>query len=345
MKAGLITGQAEVAMVEVEDPAVVPGSVIVDITLCGICGTEVGSYRTGVLHSPSVCGHEWVGVVSARGSGVEALQEGDRVVIGVGDPCGRCADCRAGHAAHCKVVNLMARGKDPLAPAHGGFAARIRVAAERVVPADPRLTDVQAAMVEPAAVAFHGIRRSGIEPGDLVVVVGAGPIGLLAQQFARAAGAGRVMVIEPVASRRALARELGADDAVEPDAASEEILSASDGVGADVVIEASGVPMLLQSAIDLARAGGSVTLLSYLSRSSEISGAAFMAREKTMVGSNAYTRADFSRCMGMIADGRVRVDPLHSRTVLLDQLPAALADLAAGGVVDVKVLVDPREIR
>lgn len=343
MQAAIITGQGVVELVDVDDAPPGPGTITVDVTLCGICGTEVGSYRSGVLHSPSVCGHEWVGTVSAVGAGVEAALEGERVVIGVCAPCGRCPECSAGYSENCRVANLMARGKDPLAPEHGGFAPRITVAADRVVPADPRLTDVQAAMVEPSAVAFHGIRRSGIRPGDTVAVLGAGPIGLLAAQFARAAGAGHVTVIEPSERRRVLAVEVGADAAVAPEEAADHCLAVSRNVGIDVVIEASGVPALLQTAIDLSRAGGTVTLLSYLSRPSEINGARLMARETRLVGANAYTRADFARTMGLIADGRVRVEPLHTRTVGLDGLADVLAVLASGEGSDVKVLVDPRE--
>jgi (R,R)-butanediol dehydrogenase / meso-butanediol dehydrogenase / diacetyl reductase len=341
MRAALISGVGQVDLVEVDEAAPRPGTLTVDITLCGICGTEVGSYRSGVLHSPSVCGHEWVGVVSAVGAQVDPGLEGERVVIGVCAPCGSCPECRAGYAENCRVANRMARGKDPLAPGHGGFARRITVAADRVVAANPALSDVQAAVVEPAAVAFHGIRRSSIRPGDLVAVLGAGPIGLLAMQFARVAGAGHVVMVEPSDRRRRLAAELGADEAVAPDEAGDRTMALSGEVGVDVVVEASGVPALLQTAVDLTRAGGTVTLLSYLSRPSEVNGARIMARETHIVGANAYTRSDFRRTMDLIADGRVRVEPMHTRTVGLAGLPEALADLAAGIGDDVKVLVDP----
>lgn len=342
MKAALVTGPGRVEFVDVDTPPPGPGTVTVDISLCGICGTEVGSFRSGVLHSPSVCGHEWVGVVSAVGSGVDPGLEGERVVIAVCPPCGGCPECNAGYSENCRVSNLMARGKDPLAPAHGGFARQITVASTRVVPAHPHLSDEQAAVVEPAAVAFHGIRRSAIRPGDLVAVLGAGPIGLLAMQFARAAGAGQVVMVEPSERRRALAVELGADVAVAPDDAAGQLMASSRAVGADVVVEASGVPALLQTSIDLTRAGGTVALLSYLAQPSEVRGATIMARETRIVGANAYTRSDFRHTMDFIADGRVRIEPMHTSTVGLDGLPNALAQLASGSSEHVKVLVDPR---
>jgi (R,R)-butanediol dehydrogenase/meso-butanediol dehydrogenase/diacetyl reductase len=236
----------------------------------------------------------------------------------------------------------VARGRDPLAPPHGGFAGSITVQATRVMPAHPDLTDEVAAQVEPATVAFHGVRRSGITPGDTVVVQGAGPIGLLALQFARAAGAGDVLVIEPSPARRRLATELGAINAVAPDEAAECVQDHTQGIGADVVIECAGVPRLLQTAVDLARSGGVVQLLSFLAEPATINAARWLAKQVTVVASNAYTHDDFRRSMTFLADGRVQAQPLHSRTVRLTDLEATLRGQSAGPSDDIKVLVDPR---
>ena len=184
--------------------------------------------------------------------------------------------------------------------------------------------------MEPATVAFHGVRRSGITPGDTVVVQGAGPIGLLALQFARAAGAGDVLVVEPSPARRRLATELGAINALTPDEAAEYVLDHTQGVGADVVIECTGVPRLLQTAVDLARSGGLVQLLSFLSEPATINAARWLAKEVTVVASNAYTHDDFRRSMAFLADGRVQAQPLHSRTVRLTDLEATCAGCRPG---------------
>lgn len=318
------------------------GCVRVDISLCGICGTDVASWRTGHLHSPAVCGHEWVGVVAAVGRGVEGLPEGERVVVAVPPACGRCPECRAGLAEHCRTASAVARGRDALAPEHGGFAPSLTVAAGRVVPAHPALSDEEAAQVEPAAVALHGVRRSRIRPGDTVVVQGAGPIGLLVLQAARACGAGEVLVVEPTATRRRLALALGAAAAPAPEDAADAVRERTRGLGADVVYECAGVPALLQTAADLTRAGGVVALLGFLSRPAPIDGSRWLARELTLVASNAYTHDDFRRTMALMADGRIRVAPLHSRTVGLHDLAPTLRTLAGGASDDVKVLVDPR---
>ena len=197
--AALITGQEAVEYREFDEMPPSAGCVTIDIRLCGICGTDIASYRSGHLHSPAVCGHEWVGTISDIGPGVRNFDPGDRVVVAVPPACGRCPECRAGIAEYCRSVSAIARGRDELAPPHGGFARSITVAADRAIHAHPDLSDEEAAQVEPSTVAFHGVRRSRIGIGDTVVVQGAGPIGLLVMQFVRAAGAGQTIVVEPSA--------------------------------------------------------------------------------------------------------------------------------------------------
>jgi (R,R)-butanediol dehydrogenase / meso-butanediol dehydrogenase / diacetyl reductase len=340
--AGLITGRETLEFRSFPVAPPPPGCVTVEISLCGICGTDIASYKTGHLHSPAVCGHEWVGTVTEIGRGVHGVTEGDRVVVAVPPPCGRCPECVAGLGEYCRSVSSTARGRNALAPPHGAFARSLTVERGRVLRAHPDLTDEEAAQVEPATVAFHGVRRSRIAPGDTVVVQGAGPIGLLSMQFARAAGAGTLLVIEPTERRRDLALELGASVAVRPEQAADAVAEHTRDLGADVVLECSGVPALLQTAAGLARTGGVVGLISFLAQPATIDGARWLAKELSLVASNAFTHDDFRRSMAFLADGRVRVAPLHSRTVPLDDLEAALQSLSAGPSDDVKVLVDPR---
>jgi (R,R)-butanediol dehydrogenase/meso-butanediol dehydrogenase/diacetyl reductase len=340
--AGMITGKERVEFLTFARDSTPSGCVTVDITLCGICGTDIASFRTGHLHQPSVCGHEWVGTVGEIGDTVEGFAEGDRVVIAVPPPCGRCPECERGRTDHCRRVSAVARGRDPLAPPHGGFAPSITVQSGRLLPAHPSLSDEEAAQVEPASVALHGVRRSRITAGDTVVVQGAGPIGLFVMQFARAVGAGHVLVVEPSAARRQVGLDLGASMALVPDEAAEAVLDVTGGVGADVVLECSGVPSLLQTAADLTRAGGLVSLVSFLAQPASIEAGRWLGKELSMVASNAFTHDDIRRSMTFLADGRVKAAPLHSRTVPLDQLEPTLRDLSAGPSHDIKVLVDPR---
>jgi (R,R)-butanediol dehydrogenase/meso-butanediol dehydrogenase/diacetyl reductase len=342
MHAALISGKHTVELREFPDPEPDAAGAVVDIAYCGICGTDIHAYQSGAPYNPAICGHEWTGTVSAVGHDVRRLSEGDRVVVAVPPACGHCAACLAGQSARCLTSFLVALGRDPLAPRHGGFAPRIAVVADRLVKADPALSDEQLAQVEPATVAFHAVRRSGIRLGDVAVVQGAGPIGLMTMQWVKAAGAGELIVIEPNPQRQALALTLGATAAVAPDDADAVIKACSNGLGADIVYECVGRPQTIQRAVDLARRGGSMCLIGLADQDASINPGAWLIKEISVTSSLAYLHEEFELAMGMIADGRIRVEPMHSLTIGLDGLGTALADLASGTSIQTKVLVDPR---
>lgn len=346
VKAALVTGVRRIEFVDLPRAVVESGMVEVGIRLCGICGTDLSSYQTGSLHSPAVCGHEWVGDVTQVGSGVTEVVPGDRVVIAVRPPCGQCAECLAGLTERCAAVLAMARGRDALAPRHGGFASSIVVEATRVLRVPASLTDEEAALIEPTAVAVHGIRRAETAPGDIVVIQGGGPIGLLAMQCARVADAAHVCVIEPAAMRRRIAQELGADSVIDPtsDASGvhEHLSELTNGVGPDVVIECAGLPALLQGAVDLVRPGGTVLLLSYIGAQTTIHPATWLSKEVTVKGAVAYTHDDFHQAMNLVSEGSIDLTRLHTGTIPLVDIADGFTRLSADSSSHIKVLVDPR---
>jgi (R,R)-butanediol dehydrogenase/meso-butanediol dehydrogenase/diacetyl reductase len=348
IQAALITGRNEVSLRSFDDPTPAPQGVVVDIQLCGICGTDIHAYQSGEPYNPAICGHEWTGIVSAVGpeaakAGPEErrLAEGDRVVVAVPPSCGGCDACRAGQADRCQTAFLVAVGRDPLAPVHGGFAPRLAVGANRVVKVNPELSIAQAAQVEPATVAFHAVRRTQPRLGDLAVIQGAGPIGLTTMQWVVAGGAGEILVVEPNDARRALAVELGATITATPDEARAVVDDHSQGLGADVVYECVGRPETIQGAVDLARRGGVVSLIGLANGPASIDPSAWLVKEIDLQAALAYSHEDFELAMRMIAAGRVDLDAMHSRTIGLDELDTALGHLADGAGTDVKVLVDP----
>ncbi len=343
MRAALITGLHRLELLEVAEPKVTADGAVVDISYCGICGTDVHAYQSGAPYNPAICGHEWVGTVSEIGHEVRSLSEGDRVVVAVPPPCGDCAACRAGQALYCSAVFLSATGRDLKNPAHGGFAARIGVKASRLVRAHASLSDEDAAQVEPATVALHAVRASNLRLGDTAVVQGAGPIGLTTMQWVRAAGAGRVIVIEPNEQRRKMALELGATLAVGAgEEASNVVRECTGGLGADIVFECVGRAPAIQSAADLVRRGGSICMIGLSDTPATIVPGVWLVKEIRLTSALAYTHEEFDLAMGMIADGRVKLSPLHTQTVGLDGLGAALAELASGTPTQTKILVDPR---
>jgi (R,R)-butanediol dehydrogenase/meso-butanediol dehydrogenase/diacetyl reductase len=341
MLVGLVTGREQLALSEFPEPSATAGKAVVQIAYCGICGTDVHAYQSGQPYNPAICGHEWCGTVSAVGSGVD-VREGDRVSIGIAGVCGRCPTCRRGDPEHCEAAFAGMIGVGPLAAPHGGFASAIAIDAARLYQTEDGIDDLDAAMLEPATIALHAVRRTPIRLGDSVVVIGAGPIGLLVMQCARTAGAGATIVIEPQPRRRALAGVLGADLLIDPNAedAAEQITAFTGRVGADVVFECAGIPATIETAVGLARRGGAVSLVGVPAAASEINGAAWLVREVRLVTSLGYTREEFEISQALVKDGRLQLRPLHSDTVSLTELPEAFARLSTTSD-DVKILVKP----
>ena len=341
MYAALITGAGQVELREFPEPVPSEMGVVVDIAFCGVCGTDIHAFQSGQPYNPAICGHEWTGVVSAKGSGVHRVTEGDRVVVAVPHPCGHCVACRRGLGQKCQTSMSVAAGRDQLAPAHGGFAPRIAVGVDRVVKAIDALTDEQLAQVEPTTVAFHAVRASHISLGDTAVVQGAGPIGLTTLQWARAAGAGVTIVVEPNEHRRALAAAHGATVAVAPDEAADMVNELTKGLGADIVYECVGRPETIQIGIDLARRGGSLCLIGLADSDATITPSVWLRKEINMTSAVAYAHEEFEMAMGMMADGRVTVDGMHTSTASLSSLADVLADLGSGQSGQTKVLIKP----
>ena len=209
MQAALITGKELIEFVDFDDPSPEPEQIVVDITYCGICGTDIHSFQSDGAAWPSTCGHEWTGFVSKTGRSVDRLSEGDRVVIAVPPSCGNCSACHSGQMEKCQTVLMATVGRGPFATPHGGFAKQLAVHNGRAVKANADLSDIQAAQIEPAAICFHAVRANSPRLGEVAIIQGAGPIGLSTLQWARVAGAGTIIVVEPNESRRKLSLALG----------------------------------------------------------------------------------------------------------------------------------------
>ena len=338
MQAAIITGKEIIELLEFAEPAPGEGEAVVRINYCGVCGTDMHNYQSGILGNPAVCGHEWMGEVSAVGAGVTDIREGDRVIGGIAPACGDCASCRAGYASDCphQLGSLMGTP-------HGGFAPAIAADVRRLTPVPEGLDDLDAAMVEPLTVALHATRRTDIRLGDTVAVIGAGPIGLLTLQCARAAGAGRVLVVEPVPERAALAIELGADRVFNPreEDVAGELAEATGGLGPDVVFECAGISPTIQQAVDFVRRGGAVTLVGLSNEPATINPGAWISKEVTVVASVAYSHQEFAMAADLIASGRIQVRPLHTHTAQLSDIAGAFSLLNKDRR-QIKILVDPR---
>ncbi|MFC5751615.1 zinc-dependent alcohol dehydrogenase [Actinomadura rugatobispora] len=342
MRAAFISAAGAIRIEEVADPAPDRGGVVVDIVSCSICATDAHYFAAGGHDvPPSIFGHEWVGRVSEVGADVTDLDAGRLVAVTVGTSCGTCAPCRRNLGDLCASTLQQARGRDSAASPWGGFSDRIAVTASRVLPLPESMPAESRELVEPAAVAHRGVRRAGIRLDDLVVVQGGGAIGQFAAQWARLAGAGRVVVVEPSAPRRELAVALGADEAVRPDEAADRVSELSEGLGADVSIECTGIASLVYTGSEFLRRGGRLALLGFPLEPSTIPVREWLIRELEVVASMGYSRSDTATTVRFAADGRLRAAGMVTMRIGFDGLESTLAGMHARTIDEPRVVFDP----
>lgn len=263
MIAAVFRGPGRIEVDDVARPALRhERDAIVRVTRAGICGTDLHPYRGEIpgFRAGTVLGHEIVGVVEDVGPDVANVSPGDRVVVSDVIACGRCHWCLRGWHYHCRHVSLFGYDEvvGPYMP--GGQAEAVHVPFADVVlaPLPDNVTDEQALFVgDILTTGWTGAAEAGIEPGDVVAVVGCGPVGLCAARAAPVFGAAHVVAVDPVPRRRAAAGEAGAN-AAEPAFAADAVRDLTAGRGADVVLEAVGTDAALALAIDLVRPRGTI---------------------------------------------------------------------------------------
>ncbi len=341
MKAVAFAGPGKMELREVPDPTPAPGEVIVDVSHCGICGSDLHEFAS---HGPSmraagvfqpVMGHEFTGLVAAVGSGVKSHREGDAVVVHPGGTCGHCYYCESGQ------LNLCADQQGTGYRRAGGYAEFCAVRADQALPLPDKSWLEKAALTEPFGVAMRAINRGGLQKGETVFIAGAGPIGLLSTIAAKRKGAAIVIVSEPAESRRDLALKLGADHAVDPaKSASLQVREITKGLGVDVSVEAVGIVPTMDDCIASTRRGGRIVVAGAFEVPYQVMLLNLLVQEQSIIGTFGYVE-EFAEARDLICSGAVDVSPLISRTVSLDDLPATFEAITRDCDQYQKVLVRP----
>ena len=343
MKAGLFRAPNVIDYTDVPDPAPGPGDLIVKVHAATVCGTDIRIFRgrkTAGIRYPSVIGHEFAGEVVATNAGTR-FQVGQRVSVNPAISCGHCASCKRGDENICE--NLQAIGYE----LDGAFAEYIRVparaiAAENVHEIPDTLAFEEASLAEPLACVINGQEKVSVRPGDAVVVLGAGPIGLLHVKLARFSGARKVIVSEPNAARRAAALSVGADIVVDPNA--EDLLAAvrehTSGLGADVAIVAIGVPVLANTALKLVRRSGRVSLFAGFSANDTavLDVNLIHYSELYLTGAFGLGRRHFERALDLLASKRIDVAPFVTHRYPLAEIHRALEMSENGSAIKVAIM-------
>ena len=343
MKAGLLRAPNVLDLADVPDPVPQPGDLILKMRAATVCGTDIRIFRgrkTAGVRYPSVIGHEFAGEVVEAPPGA-AFRKGQRVCVDPAIPCGHCAYCKRGLENICE--NLTAIGYE----IDGAFAEYVRVPARALetgnVHAIPEnLAFEEAALAEPFACVINGQEKVSVGSGDSVVILGAGPIGLLHVKLARFSGARKVIVSEPSATRRAAAQEAGADVTVDPTA---EDLPAivrehTFGLGADVAIVAIGVPALANQARSLVRRRGRVSLFAGFSvgDSAPLDINLIHYSELILTGAFGLSRRNFEQALDLLAPKRVDVAPFVTHRLDLAFLGEALETAEKGSAIKVAIV-------
>ena len=350
MKALVYHGNRDLRLESVPDPEPSEGEVRLRIDYCGICATDVEEYVYGpkfIFHdepnaltgkkTPIVTGHEITGTIEKLGDGVSGLSIGDRAVIDSLLTCGKCSWCRSGRQYLCAQLAVVGFGLD------GGLAEYLVWPASHIIRLPDNVSSEEAALVEPASVALHAVRRGEIGPGQTVAVLGVGTVGMLAMQAAKSRGA-RVIAVDTRQMSLDLAAELGADSTVSPSSGDplSALLDLTDGVGPDVVIDAAGGKNTPELAIQWVRRGGRVVLVAIYTSEPQFDFNDIMSREVDVVGSLAYERLDVEEVVDLMARGAVKTRPLISDTIRLDEIFEKGFDRMMAPTKDVfRILVSP----
>jgi alcohol dehydrogenase len=343
MKAVASFGPEDLRLIDAPEPAITaPGDAVVRVTTTALCGADLFPYHGFVpgFLAGTILGHEYVGVVEAVGAGVAAVKPGDRVVSNSTISCGRCTACRAGRSSQCPDRALFGYS-GVYQQLHGGQAERVRVpGADRALKVIPdSVTDEQAVFVaDMLPTGYSGFRRAELASGDVAVVVGCGTVGLMAILFASRV-ARTVIAVDGIAERRALAERFGAT-AVAPDAAADAIAAATDGLGADGVIEAAGSPGALTAAIGFARGQGTISVIgAHFEPDFPLDMGLMFEKELTLRVTWGHGFDDRDRMLAMLAAGTI--DPTPAITHRFALADAAEAYRVFDGRQAIKVLLNP----
>ncbi len=355
MQAAVFHARGAITVDEVETPHTPgPGEVLVRPQFCGICGTDLHEYTDGPIvipvaphplngsHAPQILGHEFSAVVEEIGAGVTNVHRGDLCAVMPLIYCGECDQCRRGANHLCRTMACTG-----LSAAWGGLAHFAIVKASQLVVVPDGVSALQAALIEPAAVAAYGVDRGHLQPGETVLVTGVGPIGSLVTMYALARGARRVIVSESDPERLARAMALGDGlgevlgvNPLKDDlrAVVEEI---TNRVGIDLAIECAGKEAALQACLDVVRPGGRVVQTALHVRPASISAEILAVKDLTLSGTWCYPVYDFPRVVNIVAAGRWPVDRIVSSVIALnDVVQGGFESLIRPGSGEVKVLIE-----
>jgi len=349
MRAAVYRGDSVVSVDPIPVPEIGPGEILIRVESCGICHTDLKKIAYNTLPAPRVFGHETAGVVAKTGRAVRRYQLGDRVIVFHHIPCGECFYCARKLYAQCPVYKKVGvtAGYEP---AGGGFAQYVRVMdwiVERGVEIIPDgVSFDQACFVEPVNTCLKGVKQIDPQPGDVVAILGQGPIGLIFTMLVARTGA-KIVATDTMPTRRALARKFGALEAFDPREESFEntVRSLTDSRGADVVIVAASAKGIVEQAVRSTRPGARILLFAQTSHQEriDISGASICMEERTLCGSYSASVDLQKESADLVFSGALPVEELVSHRYPLSQIHEGIERALHPDEGSLKIVVQPQK--
>ena len=331
MRAAVFHGNgSRMSVEEWPTPAPGDGEILVDVAACGVCHTDLHYLDHGTptfKHPPIVLGHEVAGTVAALGAGVASFSIGDRVLLPAVLTCGRCEACRSGRENVCEAGRMLGNHMD------GGYAEYVAVPAKDAFSLPAEIPLIEGAIIADALTTpYHAVvNRGRVRPGDAVVVVGAGGIGLNVVQMATAVGA-RVVAVDVAEDKLAWARRLGAVETVHAPSVDrvDKAVRQAMGGGADVAFEAVGRAATQEQALACLKTGGRLVLVGYSPEAMNLNSGRVMFRELEVVGSLGCRPVDYPRVIELARQGKVKVAELVTHRFALEEIGLAFDALRSG---------------
>jgi len=332
MRAAVLVGTGRIEVEERPVPAPAPGDVLIHVSKVGVCGSDTHYYREGrvgsfVVEAPLVLGHEAAGTIVAVGDGVDAARIGQRVSIEPQRPDPDSAETRRGDYHLCPHMRFYGTP-----PVDGAFSDYVTIGAGFAHPVPDAVTDEAAALCEPLSVGIAAVRKARVDAGARVLIAGAGPIGIVVAQVARAYGATELIVSDPDAARRTRAADFGATTVLDPGSDS------FDDLGVDAFIDASGAPPAVAAGIRAVRPGGTVVLVGSGAESMTLPTQVIQNRELMLTGVFRYANT-WPTAIALIESGRVDLDAMVTARFSLENVAEALDSDRVPGTVKSVVTV------
>lgn len=337
MLAALLYGPSDLRIEETDKPQITSDEILVKVKSAAICGTDLRMYRHGVTgidrDNPRIIGHEFSGVIAEVGSDLQHYAEGMRVTVAPNMGCGVCDQCVRGNTHHCADYKALGINLD------GGFAEYVRIPSEailqgNVIQLDEGLSFAEAALNEPLSCVYNGFVQCSVKPGDNVLVIGGGPIGLMHAKLALMAGAAQVMMNDLSKERLSLCTQVEPRlIPVQSDNLEQTVQTRTKGVGLDVCVVACPSPQAQAKSLELMGQNGRINFFGGLPKEKEVVGLntnLIHYKQLVITGSTRASVGQFRKSLSLISNGLIDVKSLISNTFTIREFTSALEAASSG---------------